>query len=145
MQRQSTTREILAKILRERPGLTPADAARALGVDRTTAQYHLRRLVREGRAVTGGAARGMRYFPPGAVPREAREAFIAAQRGSALLDALRGKPGCTQSALARDLGVPRPSLAWHLDRLRKAGLVRAERQGREVRLSVDPARLEMAR
>jgi predicted transcriptional regulator len=137
MQRQNTTREALAGLLHGSPGLTPADAARALGVDRTTIQYHLRRLVREGRAVTGGAPRSLRYFPPGAVPRDARAAFIAAQGEAPLLDALRHAPGCTPSALARDLGVPRQRLAWHLGRLRKAGLVRAERQGREVHLSLE--------
>ena len=141
MQRQilTSTREAVEGLLRERPGLAPADAARALGLDRTTVQYHLRRLVREGRAVTGAAARGPRYFPAGAMPRAARGAFLRAQEGAPLLDAIRAAPGCTQSDLARRLCVPRATLAWRLGRLRQEGLVTGTRRGREVLLHAGPS------
>ncbi len=38
-------------------------------------------------------------------------------------------------------GLSRPLASWHLRRLRRAGLVRQRRQGREVRYSLDAARL----
>ncbi len=44
------------------------------------------------------------------------------------------------SQLVRRLGVSQPLLSWHLHRLRRAGIVRTKRVGREVRCSFDRER-----
>ncbi|MFN2519976.1 MAG: ArsR/SmtB family transcription factor [Candidatus Limnocylindria bacterium] len=44
------------------------------------------------------------------------------------------------SGLVRRLGVSQPLLSWHLHRLRRAGIVRTKRVGREVRCSFDRER-----
>jgi len=44
------------------------------------------------------------------------------------------------SEIARRLRISQPLLTWHLHRLKRAGLVRAERAGREVRCSFDRER-----
>src|SRR5712692_10888418 len=41
------------------------------------------------------------------------------------------------SELARRLRISQPLMSWHLRRLRRAGIVRMERAGREVRCSFD--------
>ncbi|TMD51900.1 MAG: helix-turn-helix transcriptional regulator, partial [Chloroflexi bacterium] len=41
------------------------------------------------------------------------------------------------SELARRLRISQPLMSWHLRRLRRAGIVRMERVGREVRCSFD--------
>src|SRR5216683_6426965 len=41
------------------------------------------------------------------------------------------------SELARRLRISQPLMSWHLHRLRRAGIVRMERMGREVRCSFD--------
>ena len=41
------------------------------------------------------------------------------------------------SELARRLRISQPLMSWHLRRLRRAGIVRMERMGREVRCSFD--------
>ncbi len=41
------------------------------------------------------------------------------------------------SALVSRLGLSQPLLSWHLHRLRRAGIVRTTRVGREVRCSFD--------
>src|SRR2546428_13008832 len=41
------------------------------------------------------------------------------------------------SELARRLRISQPLMSWHLRRLRRAGIVRTERVGREVRCSFD--------
>lgn len=46
----------------------------------------------------------------------------------------------TVSEIARRLRVGQPLLTWHLHRLKRPGLVRTERVGREVRCSFDRAR-----
>lgn len=128
------TRSRLHALLRDSPGISTAEAARALGVDPTTARYHLARLVRERLAVTEGPARSVRYFAAGSVPPELRAAHVAAREGHEVLAAVRAAPGATKSALAAALAIARPTLAWHLARLERAGLVRCERAGREARV-----------
>lgn len=44
------------------------------------------------------------------------------------------------SDLVRRLRISQPLMTWHLHRLRRAGLVRTERVGREVRCSFDRER-----
>ena len=41
------------------------------------------------------------------------------------------------SELARRLRISQPMMSWHLRRLRRAGIVKTERVGREVRCSFD--------
>ncbi|HCU72477.1 MAG TPA: hypothetical protein DGO43_01530 [Chloroflexi bacterium] len=45
------------------------------------------------------------------------------------------------SELSRRLNVSQPLMSWHLRRLRRAGLVRARREGRHVRYALDLATL----
>lgn len=124
----------LAALLREHPGLTPAHAARLLGVDPTTALYHLRRLAKEGLAIAEGPRRGARYFAAGAHAPEERVRIVATQGAEDVLRTIEAAPGATKTQLAERLAIARASLAWHLTRLERAGLVRYERAGRVVRV-----------
>lgn len=59
-----------------------------------------------------------------------------------LLDALAARGQASASALAADLPVSRQAIVKHLTTLEHAGLVEAERVGREVRYTPRPAPLE---
>ena len=58
-----------------------------------------------------------------------------------LLDALLARGEATATTLAGDLPVTRQAVAKHLATLREAGLVHAERHGRETRYELDSAPL----
>lgn len=47
----------------------------------------------------------------------------------------------TVSELARGLRMSQPLVSWHLRRLVRAGLIKMQRDGREVRCSLDRSRL----
>lgn len=128
------SRAKLLDLLRSRPGISPADAARELGVDPSTALYHLRRLVKEGFATTHGERRGARYFAAGTVAAEDRLRVVVERESAGLLDEIRTTPGESKTALAQRLAIARATLHWHLGRLERAGLVRCERAGREVKV-----------
>lgn len=131
------TRGRLFQVVQASPGLAAADLARALDIDPKTARYHLDRLVRERLAVADGPRRSLRYFAVGSVAPELRARLVAAREGREVLDAVRAAPGATKGALAAALAIARPTLAWHLGRLERAGLVRCERAGRESRVYAD--------
>ena len=58
-----------------------------------------------------------------------------------LLDVLASRGQATATTLAIDLPVSRQAVVKHLATLDKAGLVRGQRQGRELRYAVRPDRL----
>ena len=61
-----------------------------------------------------------------------------------LLDLLLEREGVTASALATRLPISRQAIAKHLGVLERAGLVEAQRAGREVRFAICHDRLEQA-
>jgi DNA-binding transcriptional ArsR family regulator len=62
-----------------------------------------------------------------------------------LLDLLLEREDVTASALATRLPISRQAVAKHLAVLERAGLVEAQRAGREVRFAIRHDRLEQAR
>ncbi len=48
----------------------------------------------------------------------------------------------TVNEIARSLRMSQPLVSWHLHRLKQAGLVKMMRSGRQVRCSLDHARLQ---
>jgi len=62
-------------------------------------------------------------------------------RRAVMLRVADGGP-VSASELARHLPVTRQAIARHLERLRSAGLVTAERHGRETRFALTPERLD---
>ncbi|HVL48167.1 MAG TPA: hypothetical protein VM889_06385 [Candidatus Thermoplasmatota archaeon] len=128
----SSVKESIARLVVERPGLTVSDAARALGVDHSTAAYHLRRLVKQRRVAVTAVGRVRAHWAPGcgycpvqraALPRltpEARRVFAtlaAAPRAHRIGE-----------AFAR-AAVDEPAGRWAVDTLRRLGLVMGRGHG----------------
>jgi DNA-binding transcriptional ArsR family regulator len=61
-----------------------------------------------------------------------------------MLARLEQEPGLTVSALAQPLPIKLPTVLKHLDVLSQAGLVRREKQGRTVTVSLTPDPLKAA-
>ena len=59
-----------------------------------------------------------------------------------VLEALAERETATATELAAELPVTRQAVAKHLAALNEAGLVESRREGREVRFTVRPARLD---
>jgi ArsR family transcriptional regulator, cadmium/lead-responsive transcriptional repressor len=72
-------------------------------------------------------------------------AAVADPTRQRLLDLLLARGEATASSLAEELPVSRQAVAKHLAVLDRNGLVRGTREGREVRYTVRPERLEEAR
>ncbi|MFI0482785.1 ArsR/SmtB family transcription factor [Actinomadura sp. 9N215] len=71
-------------------------------------------------------------------------AAVAEPSRRRLLDVLLAKGEATPTALAGELPFTRQAVAKHLAVLQRAGLVVARRDGREVRYTVHPERLDEA-
>jgi DNA-binding transcriptional ArsR family regulator len=90
----------------------------------------------------GRPRRGDRAVPAGDTEVEAVFAGLSDATRRRLLDLLAARGGATATEAATELPVTRQALVKHLAVLGRAGLVRGERRGREVRYTVEPAALE---
>jgi DNA-binding transcriptional ArsR family regulator len=108
------------------PGLTASALGRELGMDRTTALYHLRVLRRFGLIEAWRDGGRDRYFRVGGVDGELPKrlhSMLACGNARRVLDALAAKPGASLNALSADLGMPKSTVKWHVDKLRERGIL----------------------
>ncbi len=124
--------------VRAHPGATVQAVAEGLAIAWSTAAYHLRVLEREGFLAGERRGRHRRFFAAG--EPAAREALDVADHPTArrILRAVADSPGLAQKDLAAIAGITPSTAAWHLERLRAAGLLVAERDWRSRRYRVGP-------
>lgn len=108
------------------PGRTAAELARALAMDRTTAEHHLRVLHEFGAVERKRAGPRTHWFKNGGAFNEAqkREAIVLAHsKTRAVFEASSREPHATLAALARTTGIPLSTVRWHLLRLQRLGVL----------------------
>ena len=110
------------------PGLCIQEIARALGLDWSTVEYHLRILSRAGEVLEWRVGHRRVFFPPGSAPAEPSGLLSGAARR--VLEALSLGPPASATDLARQLALARSGVVRHLGVLEEGGLVMRERSGK---------------
>ncbi len=121
------TRERIAQIVGAEPGIAFSDLARRLDLGFGALTYHAQVLERSGVVFSARDGQQRRFFPvaggfvkgSGSLSERALQALLSGPRGLA--------------ELARELGVSRQALHYHLKRLAEEGRVVARGNGRAVR------------
>ena len=130
--------------IRDHPGITPTEIARATGINRGTARYHLSRLREAGLVSAVNRDGRVGYFRRG---YDATSKTICCHLRNntrrEILALLLDDPGITQSEIADDTGISRSAAAWHLQRLDADGLIESDRDGRAVRYALTDEALEI--
>ncbi|GEM_PF-2190594 len=123
------TRARMVEAIGQEPGVSMRELQRRLGLARGVFDHHLHRLVVAGqvRIVADGQRRRLyvaaQGAAPGAPPLPERVVALVHERGRV-----------SASALARELGVSRQALHYHLKRLAAAGRLHGRTEGRELML-----------
>lgn len=115
----------------EHPGANTRSVADAVGLDDSTASYHLRRLAKEGKLVAEAGARERRWFEArrGWCP-VLRRALPELRRPEALAVAMAlGNTPANANGIARASGVPVGQVRWIATRLEGALIVERSRAG----------------
>jgi len=120
------TREKLATLVHDEPGISFNDAAKRLGLGAGTLTYHAHVLERSGIVFSARDGQQRRFFPVSG----GRVAGVASLGDRALAALSAGPRGLAE--LARELGVSRQALHYHLKRLAREGKVRAQGAGRDL-------------
>lgn len=133
------TRGLIYEQIRSRPGLWHQQLRADLGLASGTLNHHLHTLERERLIQRRRSGLRLRFYPEEAGTEAAPQpAGTLAPLPQELVRLLQRRAGLSQSEAARMLGASRQALHYHVDALRAAGLLWAERQGRETVLSLAP-------
>lgn len=139
---ENPTRRRVYEHVRGRPGAPIADVAEAVDVSHSTATYHLDRLADADLVVALEDGNKLRFFPDGGAFTEEERVALAVLDDPGTRDVLRTlavEGPSYRAALAEALGISTPTVNWHLDRLRRCGLLRERPDGRRRTLEVDGA------
>lgn len=137
-------RRRIVEFVRGSPGLHMRELAARLEMPVSTLEYHCYQLVKHGQLATRESAGFKAFYPGEGMDRRDKDILYLVRHDAPrrICSHLILYPGTTPKELRDVIGVTGPTLSFHLNKLRKAELVREEPEGRTKRLYVvDPERL----
>lgn len=128
-------RDTMVSAIRADPGVTAPKLQKLTGAGWSTVVYHLGVLERNKMVSSILDGRHRRFFPVETMNwgDRTRIAMLKNARTKELYEAILGEPGVGFRELSHHVGISRPALYWHVDRLTKAGLVGQDKDGSKVR------------
>lgn len=127
----------LYDLVRERPGIHLRALAEASGHALSTVEYHLHQLVKFDLLHTREEGGAKAFYPPDLDRRDKDLLYAVRHEAPRRICAhLLLHPGASPAELKEALGIPAPTLSFHLKKLRQKELTREEPAGRSKRLFV---------
>jgi predicted transcriptional regulator len=118
------TRARIRRHVRDTPGVHFNRVGRDLDIATGQAQYHLRRLVRDGEISVERIGGRAHYFDPAFDPWERRTvAFLRRETAREILVRLHADGPTRPKALADELDLARSTVSWHVSNLVESGIV----------------------
>jgi DNA-binding MarR family transcriptional regulator len=137
-------RRRIVRFVQESPGLHMRELAARLQMPVSTLEYHCYQLVKHGQLVTRESAGFKAFYPGEGMDRRDKDILYLVRHDAPrkVCSHLLLHPGATPKELREMLGVTGPTLTFHLNKLRGAGILREAPEGRTKRLYVeDPERV----
>ena len=118
------TRARVRRHVSDTPGVHFNRVSRDLDIATGQAQYHLRRLVRDGEVAVERIGGRAHYFDPAFDPWERRAvAFLRRETAREILVRLHAEGATRPAALAEELDLARSTVSWHVSNLVESGIV----------------------
>lgn len=132
------TRRRIVEHVQDNPGLHLRALAEALAMPVSTLEYHCYHLAKHGHLSVREEGAFKAFYPAEGMDRRDKDIlYLVRHDGPRRICAhLLLNPGATPADLKPATGLSGPTLSFHLNKLRKAGLVREEPAGRTKRLFV---------
>ncbi len=137
-------RRRIVRFVQESPGLHMRELAARLAMPVSTLEYHCYQLVKHGQLVTRESAGFKAFYPGEGMDRRDKDILYLVRHDAPrrICSHLLLNPGATPKDLREVIGVSGPTLSFHLNKLRSAGILREQPDGRTKRLFVeDPERV----
>ena len=118
------TRARIRRHVRDTPGVHFNRVSRDLDIATGQAQYHLRRLVRDGEVAVERIGGRAHYFDPAFDPWDRRAvAFLRRETAREILVRLHAEGATRPATLAEELDLARSTVSWHVSNLAESGIV----------------------
>lgn len=137
-------RKRIVRFVQESPGLHMRELAARLAMPVSTLEYHCYQLVKHGQLVTRESAGFKAFYPGEGMDRRDKDILYLVRHDAPrrICSHLLLNPGATPKDLREVIGVSGPTLSFHLNKLRSAGILREQPEGRTKLLFVeDPERV----
>lgn len=137
-------RRRIADFVRDSPGLHMRELAARLDMPVSTLEYHCYQLVKHGQLITRESAGFKAFYPAQGIDRRDKDVLYLVRHDAPrkICSHLLLNAGATPKDLRDSLGFTGPTLSFHLNKLRKAEILREEPDGRTKRLYVvEPERV----
>lgn len=137
----NSCRQRLFEFIETNAGICETELSLRTGVDRNTAKYHLKRMLRAGLISKRPEGRRVHFFP-GTMPLQVLQRAVAGVQGETrrrILFLIHDKPELSWRAVGRHLGITARAVRWHLERLERAELIEVDRSSthRKVRMCTE--------
>lgn len=120
---ENRNRALIYRTIVEYPGASFSDIRMYLGIKNGTLSHHLMKLEKEGLIRSKKMGIFRKFFPAnGEVPKDLEEK---------IMDVVLDNPGISQSMVARSLDITRQVANYHINSLKKKGMVIVKRAGRD--------------
>lgn len=118
--------ERILQVVTERPGVCVQDLAEALGLTRTAALHHIRRLTRDRLVSSVRQGRRVLHFLPATQQPQSLLGLLQVHTARQVVERLLKDPGTSWRQLASQLGVTPRAVRWHIRRLEREGALRVQ-------------------
>jgi predicted transcriptional regulator len=136
---ENIVRADLLDLITINPGINLSAIRRELELSQGAVSYHIMKLEKMGKIFSDKGSKERRYYPSSMGYKAAMRQAHMDEIGSILsndtsrniVDLLRGGPR-SQNDIVNELNVSPSTVHWHMERMKKAGLITKEQRGRSV-------------
>ncbi|MFA7562153.1 MAG: winged helix-turn-helix transcriptional regulator [Methanoculleus sp.] len=138
---ENEVRNAVYTCIRQNPGVHVDSLSRMLGMNIGTLRYHVGVLCRVGKVVAEQNSRRMSYYAnTGSLTDLEKKVagFLDEHPKSRILSLVLQHPGITRKDIASRLIMSGPNVTWHMSSLTREGVVKSEKDGRNMRYYLCP-------
>jgi len=136
---ENMVRADLLDLITVNPGINLTSIRRELQLSQGAVSYHIMKLEKTGKIFSEKGSKERRYYPSAmgyqAAMRQARvdeiESILSNETSRSIVELLKEGP-CSQNDLVGQLDISPSTVHWHMERMKKVGLISKESRGRSV-------------
>jgi predicted transcriptional regulator len=133
--RSNDNRIMIQSYIKNNPGATIRETARDQHLNFIIARHHINKLERAGLVVSRSAGKFSRVFPSSTYSDLEMKIipYLKNETSRLLIMTIRDDPGVTNHEMAEKYNLRRSTVHWHMERFLKDDIVRAKRDGKEIK------------
>ncbi|MGA1872268.1 MAG: winged helix-turn-helix transcriptional regulator [Thermoplasmatota archaeon] len=136
---ENLVRADLLDLITINPGINLSSIRRELQLSQGAVSYHIMKLEKNGKIFSDKGSKERRYYPSSmgyrAAMRQALEdevrSILSNDTSRTIVDMLKEGP-MSQNELVNELNISPSTVHWHMERMKKAGMILKEQKGRSV-------------